>query len=167
MGQAEPALALCIHRCDQRKPWRHRCHLCVAQTIFSSPCPSEETGLVEPGLVHVDDALPGCEEADESKRELLPLDQGPIRVGLRMNLLGLDEAVLEVLLQNLPNEPSTDDFIVLCEKQLSNLAAAGDGAALLEDELSGVLHRLSIVFSLFSLFFHFTLLFWIGSRLAH
>ena len=51
-----------------------------------------------------------------------------------MHLLGFNEAELEVLLQYLPNEPGTDDFIVLCKKQLANLAAAGDGAALLEDD---------------------------------
>ena len=167
VSKAEPALALGDHRCDQRKPWRHRSHLCVAQTIFSSPCPSEETGLVEPGLVHVDNALPGCEEAEESKRELLPLDQGPVRVGLRMHLLGFNEAELEVLLQYLPNEPGTDDFIVFCKKKLANLAAVGDGAALLEDGVSSVLDRLSIVLGLFSLLFQLTLLSWIGPRLAH
>ena len=130
VSKAEPALALRVHRCDQRKPWRHRSHLCVAQTIFSSPCPSEETGLVEPGLVHVDNALPGCEEAEESKRELLPLDQGPVRVGLRMHLLGLDEAEPQVLLQYSSDELGTNDWIVLRMEHLTNLAAVGDGHTL-------------------------------------
>ena len=61
------------------------------------------TCLVQPSLINVDDTFAFLEEAYKLKSILLSEHQVHIGVGLRSELLGFDEAQLEVLLHDLTN----------------------------------------------------------------
>ena len=61
------------------------------------------TCLVQPSLINVDDTFAFLEEAHKLKSILLSEHQVHIGVCLRRDLLGFDEAQLEVLLHDLAN----------------------------------------------------------------
>ena len=61
------------------------------------------TGLVQPGFINVDYSLSFMKVFHELQSKLLPKHQVLVRVGLRSELLGLDEAQLDVLLHDLTN----------------------------------------------------------------
>ena len=112
VGQAEPHLAAGVQGSDHRQARRDRVEPSVAVAASPGPQPADEAGLVQPGLVHVDDAPALLQQLQQRQGILLPLDQdlGGVRVGVQ--LLGLEVAEAELVLQDLPHLLDADCEVV-------------------------------------------------------
>ena len=75
----------------------------VTLSSFRGPYLPGEAGLVQPGLIHVDDSFALFDESNQSHGILLSLYQYFQLVGIRMELLGSHEAELHVSLQYDPD----------------------------------------------------------------
>ena len=80
--------------------------------ILWSPKFSMERGLVEPGLVHVDDSLSALQLAQQHPSILLSLDQASIRISLGCIKSGLAVAHVELELHHLLDLINADIIVV-------------------------------------------------------
>ena len=70
----------------------HRIELHVPLTVPRCPGFADETGLIEPSLVDIDDSRLGLKQRQHDESILLPKNHRPLCIGTRCQFLSPDEA---------------------------------------------------------------------------
>lgn len=130
--KAEPDLAISIESSDHRQTRRDSIQSQVA--LASLPCPqlSDEARLADPRFINIDDPLALLKQREHSERILLPLHFDFDGIRLRMQLLDLEEAEAEVLLQHLPHVLDADIVACLQPHCVTDLLSSDDRTSVIE-----------------------------------
>ena len=125
----------------------------MTHSTFRSPDPSDKIGLVQPGLVYVDDSLALLQEPEQLQCKLLSLDKDPLRIGFRMSFFAFDEVQTKARPHYLP--------CVLLAAFIARMLFHGFADLLRVDNVLILLHQrqCDLNYHIISLLKHFSLFF--------
>ena len=86
-----------------------------------APFPSQEVGIVQPGLVEVEDSSASLKLPEQEERVLLPQNQAPGRVSEEWDLADLHVARSNIMTEHLPDVALVDLEIVLLQQRVLDL----------------------------------------------
>ena len=119
MGESKPDFAAGVESGNRRKPRLQRSQSHIPSAI--SPCPDfpDEAGLVQPGLVDIDDSIVLFHKLDADNGELLSLHEKTLGIGVRVQLPGPNEAQTELISQDAADQGLADIGVILLLDGLS------------------------------------------------